>query len=93
LDGEDGLDRLRLHDYRHSYASTGVADNFGLPVLAKLLGHKNIATTSRYAHLAKGPLKIVADTISEKIATAMGEQTANAGTAKVISLSEKRTAK
>jgi len=34
-----GLDGLRLHDLRHSFASIGAGSSLGLPILGKLLGH------------------------------------------------------
>jgi integrase len=71
-----GLTGLRLHDLRHSFASVGVGDSLGLPIIGKLLGHKNAKTTERYAHLAVDPLRRAADTIGNKIARAMGEKTA-----------------
>jgi integrase len=42
---------LRLHDLRHSYASQLVSSGFSLPVIGALLGHSQVATTARYAHL------------------------------------------
>ncbi|MGX4804361.1 tyrosine-type recombinase/integrase [Bradyrhizobium guangdongense] len=71
-----GLGGLRIHDLRHSYASVGVGDSLGLPIVGKLLGHRNARTTERYAHLAVDPLRRAANTIGEKIAAAMGENTA-----------------
>jgi integrase len=47
-----GLEDLRLHDLRHSYASTLVNAGVSIYEIQKLLGHSNIATTQRYAHLA-----------------------------------------
>src|SRR5262245_58004716 len=46
-----GIHGLRTHDLRHSYASHLVSAGFGLPVISQLLGHSQISTTSRYAHL------------------------------------------
>lgn len=46
-----GIHGLRIHDLRHSYASHLVNAGFSLPVIGQLLGHTQIATTSRYAHL------------------------------------------
>jgi integrase len=34
-----GLDGLRLHDMRHSFASFGAGASLGLPIIGKLLGH------------------------------------------------------
>jgi integrase len=42
---------LRIHDLRHSYASTLVSGGFSLPVIGALLGHTQPSTTARYAHL------------------------------------------
>ena len=59
-----GLEDVRLHDLRHSFASRAVAMGEGLPMIAKLLGHSQIATTSRYAHLADDHIKLAADKLA-----------------------------
>jgi integrase len=46
-----GIHGLRIHDLRHSYASHLVNAGFSLPVIGQLLGHSQVTTTSRYAHL------------------------------------------
>jgi integrase len=46
------LRNVRLHDLRHSFASILVAGGATLPMIGRLLGHSNINTTNRYAHLA-----------------------------------------
>jgi integrase len=66
-----GLESTRLHDLRHSFASVGAGSGLGLPVLGKLLGHSQAATTARYAHLDADPVRRAADIIANKIATAM----------------------
>jgi integrase len=48
---------LRIHDLRHSYASTLVNADVPLPVIGKLLGHSKTATTERYSHLYPDTLK------------------------------------
>jgi integrase len=73
---DDPKDAVRLHDFRHSFASTGMWNNLGLPVIGKLLGHKDAATTNRYAHLAKGPQKAAADLIADQMAKSLGEPAA-----------------
>jgi integrase len=65
------LPEVRLHDLRHSYASIGAAAGLGLPILGGLLGHKQPATTARYAHLADDPLRAAADRITSEIAAAL----------------------
>jgi integrase len=51
-----GITGLRIHDLRHSYASTLVSAGFSLPVNGALLGHSQPQTTHRYAHLLRDPL-------------------------------------
>jgi integrase len=67
-----GLSDVRLHDLRHSFASIGAAAGLGLPMIGALLGHKEAATTQRYAHLAADPLRAANELIGREIAKAMG---------------------
>ncbi len=67
-----GLDDVRIHDLRHSFASMAVAGGLTLPVIGALLGHTQPATTARYAHLADDPLKQAANLTGARIAAAMG---------------------
>jgi integrase len=62
---------MRLHDLRHTFASYGAAAGLGLPVLGAILGHRNQATTARYAHLADDPRRAGAALISGGIAAAL----------------------
>ena len=66
-----GLEGVRLHDLRHSFASVGAGASMGLPIIGKLLGHSQPATTARYAHLDADPLRRAVDTIGATIAAAM----------------------
>ena len=65
------LDHVRLHDLRHVFTSIAVSSGLGLPIIGKMLGHSQPATTARYAHLASHPLKAVAAAIAGEIAAAM----------------------
>lgn len=65
------LEGLRLHDLRHSFASVGAAGGLGLPIVGKLLGHKDASTTQRYAHLADDPLRRGANVIAKQIQAAL----------------------
>ena len=67
-----GLDDVRLHDLRHSFASMGLLAGQALPMIGKLLGHSQVATTARYAHLADDPVRIAADQIAGAVSSAMG---------------------
>lgn len=59
---------LRVHDLRHSYASTALSAGLSLPQIGGLLGHASSQTTARYAHLVDE----VAAAAAAKVAGAMG---------------------
>jgi site-specific recombinase XerD len=65
-----GLEGLRIHDLRHSFASVGAPWGLGLPIVDKLLWHTQASTTQRYAHLEVDPLRRVADAIGVAIIAA-----------------------
>ena len=65
--GRAGLDDVRLHDLRHSFASRALALGESLPVIGKLLGHTQVQTTARYAHLAGDSVKEAAARIAASI--------------------------
>lgn len=65
------LDEVRIHDLRHTFASGGLQVGEGLSMIGKLLGHTQVQTTARYAHLASDPVKQAADKISERLAAAL----------------------
>ena len=67
-----GIENLRIHDLRHSFASGGLLVGVGLPMIGKLLGHSKVQTTARYAHLANHPLKAAANRIASRIAEVAG---------------------
>ena len=52
-----GLEDVRIHDLRHSFASVLVGQGLSLPIIGAMLGHSRPATTHRYAHLADAPLR------------------------------------
>ena len=66
-----GLDDLRLHDLRHSYASVGAGAGLSLPMIGKLLGHHHSATTERYAHLAAHPVRKAAELVGSTLEAVM----------------------
>ena len=65
---EAGIEGVRLHDLRHTFASIGAASGLGLTIVGAILGHASPSTTSRYAHLADDPLKHAAESIGSNIA-------------------------
>ena len=66
-----GLKDVRIHDLRHTFASTAVAAGQGLPMIGKLLGHTQVQTTARYAHLAADPVKDAANRVAASIAASL----------------------
>ena len=69
-----GLDDVRIHDLRHSFASVAAAGGMSLPLIGAMLGHSQPATTARYAHLAADPIKAASATVANQIAAAMAGQ-------------------
>ena len=67
-----GLEDVRIHDLRHSFASGGLLVGEGLPMIGKLLGHTQVQTTARYAHLARDTVKASAARIARRIAEVTG---------------------
>ena len=66
------LPDVRLHDLRHSFASTAIRDNTSLMVIGKLLGHALAETTSRYTHLSDEVIADAAERVSGSIASLIG---------------------
>ena len=63
-----GLHDVRIHDIRHSYASRALSLGKSLPMIGKLLGHRKVQTTARYAHLARDSVKAAAERVSHSLA-------------------------
>jgi len=54
---EVGIQDVRIHDLRHTFASLLVSGGASLEMIGKLLGHSQMQTTQRYAHLMDSPLR------------------------------------
>ena len=63
-----GLEGVRIHDLRHSYASRALALGEDLTMIGRLLGHRQIETTARYAHLARDSAQEAAERVAASIA-------------------------
>jgi len=59
-----GLRGVRLHDLRHTYASLAVHAGHSLHVIGKALGHRDVRTTERYAHVQDSSLRSLAANVS-----------------------------
>ena len=60
-----------LPDLRHSFASSALALGEPLPMIAKLLGHRRIESTARYAHVARGAVREAVERIADSLAKAI----------------------
>ena len=56
---------VRIHDLRHTFASLLVSGGASLEMIGRLLGHTQIGTTQRYAHLIDSPLRAGVNAVGE----------------------------
>jgi integrase len=75
---------VRLHDLRHTYASILASAGLSLPIIGRLLGHTQAATTQRYAHLMDDPLRAATERVGEIISPKAK------GTAEIFDISSRR---
>jgi integrase len=68
-----GIDGLRIHDLRHSFASQLASSGASLPLIGTLLGHSNPTTTHRYAHLFDDPQRAAVERVAAVIGAAEKE--------------------
>ena len=61
------LEDVRIHDLRHSFASRALALGESLPMIGKMLGHRKVQTTARYAHLARDSVKASAARVADSL--------------------------
>ena len=61
---EAKLPDVRIHDLRHTFASLLVSGGASLEMIGKLLGHSQMQTTQRYAHLMDSPLRAGVDAVA-----------------------------
>lgn len=67
LRSEIGLNDVRIHDLRHTFASFLVNSGHSLYEAQAMLGHGDPRTTMRYAHLGRASLFAAAETVSDCI--------------------------
>ena len=67
---------FRVHDLRHTYASTLANAGISLQVIGRLLGHTQPATTHRYAHLYDDPLREATERVGAVVTAATTGKTA-----------------
>ena len=77
---EAGIEDVRLHDLRHRFASHAVMQGVPLPVVSRLLGHRNPAMTLRYAHVGDREIEAAAERVGSAVARALdGCEAGNGG--------------
>lgn len=69
-----GLEDVRLHDLRHSFAGIGATGGDRLDIVRSLLGHKQAHTTERFVHLADDRLRVSANRIAQQVAAALNRR-------------------
>ena len=70
--GLAGLDDVRIHDLRHTYASIAVSGGMAIQMVGRILGHSQLQTTMRYAHLADDPVRAAAEENGAAIFASLG---------------------
>lgn len=75
-----GLEDVRLHDLRHTYASVAVMNGIDPFMLKEIMGHKNLSTTLRYSHLADDAVQRAAGSVASRLAGAINRRTPDAET-------------
>ena len=76
-----GLEDVRLHDLRHSFASAVASSGGSLLIIRALLGHKDTSTTAKYAHLFEDPVKATADATANQISGWLARSSGNVASA------------
>lgn len=75
---------VRIHDLRHTYASNAVSSGMPIQMVGRLLGHAELQTTMRYAHLADDPVNRAAEENAARLSVAIGAPTARRANLRVV---------
>ena len=67
-----GIEGMRVHDLRHSFATLAIQGGASLYDVSKLLGHSDVSMTQRYAHMVDDSLQKATDNMSGVIDRAVG---------------------
>ena len=71
-----GIEDVRLHDLRHTFASQAAMQGIPLPVVARLLGHTQVQMTLRYAHVSDRDVEAAAERVGRAMAGIMNGSSA-----------------
>ena len=69
-----GLESVRIHDLRHTFASLAASSGASLPTIGKLLGHTQPRTTQRYAHLVHDPIRELNAKVGNRLGAALADK-------------------
>lgn len=69
-----GIEGLRIHDLRHSFATLAIQGGASLYDVQTLLGHSDISMTQRYAHMVDDSLQKATDNMAGMIDRAINTQ-------------------
>ncbi|GGE43672.1 site-specific integrase [Actibacterium pelagium] len=79
-----GLEDVRMHDLRHTYASVAVMSGIDPFLLKEIMGHKNLQTTLRYAHFADEAVQRAAGSVASRLAGALKASPSGKPTLRVV---------
>lgn len=79
-----GLESVRIHDLRHTYASNAVSSGKPIQMVGRILGHTQLQTTMRYAHLADDAVNRAAEETAEQLSAALGSPATRRVTLRVV---------
>ena len=79
--GEPGRARIWFHALRNCFASRALALGESLSIFGKLLGHRKVQTTARFAHLARDSVKASAARVAESLKADMARGGSSVGAA------------
>ncbi|MGR3529776.1 MAG: tyrosine-type recombinase/integrase [Sulfitobacter sp.] len=80
-----GIDDVRMHDLRHTYASVAVMSGIDPFLLKEIMGHKNLQTTLRYSHFADEAVQKAAGSVASRLAGAMRRSVVDQPKLRVVS--------
>lgn len=84
------LEDVRIHDLRHDFASMAAASGASLLEIGALIGHRKVATTQRYAHLAASPLRELNERVGAGLAKQQREPAGKVPSAGVLPIKGRR---
>ena len=76
-----GIERIRIHDLRHTFASLCAQSGHDLYLIKQALNHSDIQVTQRYAHLTSDNLRTAVQSVGNIVSQAIHSAECKEGTA------------